>query len=68
MTKKTTRAVVSTVAGLQSLLADGVEVLSALEQRDLAWSRVMISAVSSGNALIRTQHMLESMKKTPRGK
>lgn len=46
---------VKTVAGLQSLLSTVVADLMALESRDLHTIRATISAVKSGNSLLRTE-------------
>jgi hypothetical protein len=49
---------VKTIDGLQSLLTEGVSALKTVRGKDLAWARTMISAVNSGNSLLRTEALL----------
>ncbi len=49
---------VKSIDGLQDLLGSGVSVLKQIRQKDLPWAKTMISAVNSGNSLLRTQNLL----------
>lgn len=55
---------VKTVAGLQALLSTAVSDLAALESRDLHTIRAVISAVNSGNSLLRTEAAQIARKKS----
>jgi hypothetical protein len=46
---------VNTIKGLQSILGEAVTVLAGIRERDRDWARLTISAVNSGNGLIRTE-------------
>lgn len=53
---------VKTVSGLQAMLAHAMSTLQTLEKRDLHWVRATVSAVNSGNSLLRTDAAAQSTK------
>jgi hypothetical protein len=49
---------VKTIEGLQNMLTDGAVALRGVKKKDESWARAQISAVNSGNSLLRTQHLM----------
>lgn len=51
------------VDGLQAILGEAINGLDQIKARDLDWVRTTVSAVNSGNGLLRTKQRQESLSR-----